>query len=80
MRVPVPGYCFSWVGHEKDCPRTQEWDTDVLLESDIDYYMPQFRGMRTIDGSLCAIWYAGEVRGMQRYIAQVAIPTCQAVA
>jgi len=79
MRVPVSGYCYSWTGHEKECPRTREWDTDVLLESEIDDSI-QFRGMRTIDGSLCAIWYTGEVRGMQRYIAQVAIPTCQAVA
>lgn len=63
-----PGYCYQWDGAEPHCPRTQEWDTTVFLEG--EYKTIEYRGKRTIDGALCAIFYVGDYRGMQRYLAQ----------
>lgn len=64
-----PGYAFEWIGAEKSIPRTQEWDITILVESDISGV--EYRGIRTIDGSKCAVFYAGERGDLQRFLAQV---------
>lgn len=63
-----PGYAFEWEGTEPVMPRTQQWDISVILADECD--SAQYRGSRSIDGSTCDIFYAGEVRGHQRYFAQ----------
>ena len=65
------GYAFMWVGSEKVIPRIQDWDTTVCTSSEIAE--AQYRGQRTIDGSLCNVFYIGESGDNQVYMAQVAI-------
>jgi hypothetical protein len=73
--TPRAGYAYYWEGDEKDCPRTQDWETVVLVESELPGLT--YRGIRVIDGARCAIFHAGEARGYDRYFAQTAV-YCQA--
>lgn len=69
-----PGYCYQWDGDEKTLPRTQNWDTTVFIEG--EYPTVEYRGTRTIDGALCAIFFVGIYRNYHRYLAQTCV-SCQ---
>jgi hypothetical protein len=71
-----PGYAYQWDGisgtrDNIECPRTQEWEITVFFEG--EYPSPEYVGKRSIDGSLCVIFFVGRFRGLERFIAQTAV-------